>query len=85
MTKFSCPVNYNLNNCSSKEYGLTCDTCFHNKDDPNEKEIEERLTPSELKAVNQGLKEARLIRQGKMKRRTWDDLIKEMKKEEWIL
>jgi len=27
--KFSCPVNYKLDNCSSKEYGLTCDTCFH--------------------------------------------------------
>jgi len=26
-----CPVNYNWNNCSSKDYGLTCDTCVHNK------------------------------------------------------
>jgi hypothetical protein len=26
---FKCPVNYELDNCSSKEYGLTCDTCFH--------------------------------------------------------
>ena len=24
-----CPVSNNINNCSSKEYGLTCDTCYH--------------------------------------------------------
>ena len=27
---FNCPIDYNLDKCSSKEYGLTCDTCFHN-------------------------------------------------------
>ena len=26
---FNCPIDYNLDKCSSKEYGLTCDTCFH--------------------------------------------------------
>jgi hypothetical protein len=26
---FKCPVNYDINNCSSKEYGLACKTCFH--------------------------------------------------------
>jgi len=24
--------SYNINNCSSKEYGLTCETCFHMDD-----------------------------------------------------
>ena len=28
---FNCPIDYNLDKCSSKEYGLTCDTCFHSK------------------------------------------------------
>lgn len=27
-----CPVDYDINSCSSKEYGLTCETCFHSKD-----------------------------------------------------
>jgi hypothetical protein len=27
----TCPINYDLDNCSSKEYGLTCETCFHNE------------------------------------------------------
>jgi len=31
--KFKCPVDYKLDDCSSKEYGLTCDTCFHTKKD----------------------------------------------------
>ena len=26
-----CPVNYNLKECSSNEYGLTCDTCVNKK------------------------------------------------------
>lgn len=26
---FKCPLDYNIDKCSSKEYGLTCDTCFH--------------------------------------------------------
>jgi len=30
--KFGCPINYNLNECSSREYGLTCETCFHMDD-----------------------------------------------------
>jgi hypothetical protein len=30
---FKCPVDYDINNCSSKEYGLTCDTCFHSEDE----------------------------------------------------
>lgn len=25
----SCSVSYNLDQCSSKEYGLTCETCYH--------------------------------------------------------
>lgn len=25
----SCLVNYNLDQCSSNEYGLTCKTCYH--------------------------------------------------------
>jgi hypothetical protein len=29
---FSCPVDYKIDDCSSKEYGLTCETCFHCKD-----------------------------------------------------
>ena len=24
-----CPINYDYDNCSSKEYGQTCDTCCH--------------------------------------------------------
>lgn len=24
-----CPINYDYDNCSSKEYGYTCDTCCH--------------------------------------------------------
>jgi len=31
--EFKCPVDYKLDDCSSKEYGLTCDTCFHTKKD----------------------------------------------------
>jgi len=27
--KLKCPVDYDLNNCSSNDYGLTCETCFH--------------------------------------------------------
>ena len=70
--KFKCPVNYDLENCSSKEYGLTCETCFHMEDT-------EIFTPSELKAIHYDLKEAKLIRQGKMKKRTWDELVEENK------
>ena len=29
---FNCPIDYNLDKCSSKEYGLTCDTCFHSEE-----------------------------------------------------
>jgi hypothetical protein len=36
---FKCPVDYDINNCSSKEYGLTCDTCYH-KDDPEFNKIQ---------------------------------------------
>jgi hypothetical protein len=25
----SCPINYDLNKCSSKEYGLICDSCVN--------------------------------------------------------
>lgn len=27
----TCPVNFDLSKCSSKDYGLTCKTCFHHK------------------------------------------------------
>jgi hypothetical protein len=27
----TCPLNYNLEQCSSNDYGLTCDTCEHTK------------------------------------------------------
>lgn len=27
----SCPINYDLDKCSSKEYGLSCETCCHGK------------------------------------------------------
>ena len=36
--KFKCPVDYDINNCSSKEYGLTCNTCFHILEDQNKKD-----------------------------------------------
>lgn len=26
---FKCPVDYKIEDCSSKDYGLTCDTCYH--------------------------------------------------------
>lgn len=29
----NCPINYDWENCSSKEYGYTCDTCYHWKKD----------------------------------------------------
>lgn len=28
----TCPIKYNLDQCSSKEYGLMCDTCIHYQD-----------------------------------------------------
>lgn len=31
--KFGCPIDYDLKNCSSSDYGLTCDTCFHKDDE----------------------------------------------------
>lgn len=27
--EFKCPVDYQLKDCSSSDYGLTCDTCHH--------------------------------------------------------
>lgn len=29
MMDVGCSINYNINECSSKEYGLTCATCYH--------------------------------------------------------
>lgn len=26
---FGCPVDYDIDKCSSKEFGLACDTCYH--------------------------------------------------------
>jgi hypothetical protein len=26
---YGCPVNYELEKCSSNEYGFTCETCIH--------------------------------------------------------
>ena len=66
--KFKCPVDYNLENCSSKEYGLTCETCFHTED----KQEERPCTPSE--SLIQSLKEMKLTRQGKLPKKSWNDL-----------
>jgi len=46
--KFKCPVNYNINNCSSKEYGLTCETCFHSED--------EEYLIKQIKQLKEGIK-----------------------------
>ena len=35
--KDSCIINMDYNNCSSKEYGLTCDTCVNNRDKTKQK------------------------------------------------
>lgn len=32
----NCPIDYDLENCSSKEYGLDCSTCIHWKKDIDE-------------------------------------------------
>ena len=44
----TCPIDYNLENCSSNEYGLTCDTCEHVK---SFKHIS-GLTPQEVKVMD---------------------------------
>lgn len=31
--KSKCPVDYELKNCSSSNYGLTCEICFHKDDE----------------------------------------------------
>jgi len=31
--KFGCLIDYDLKNCSSSCYGLTCETCFHKDDE----------------------------------------------------
>ena len=31
---FSCPVDYDINKCSSKEHHLTCETCYHTRREP---------------------------------------------------
>jgi len=74
--KFKCPVDYDINNCSSKEYGLTCETCFHTQiqDDKNEGR---HCTP--LESLEQSLKEIKLMREGKMPKKTWNELKEENK------
>ena len=32
MDQYGCPVNYDISRCSSQEYGLTCETCWHMED-----------------------------------------------------
>jgi len=72
--KFKCPVDYNINNCSSKEYGLTCETCFHNDD---AKDDERHCVPYE--SLEQSLKEMKLMREGKLPKKTWNELKLELK------
>ena len=74
--KFKCPVYYDIDNCSSKEYGLTCETCFHSDDAKDEKRY---CTPSE--SLEQSLKEMKLMREGKLPKKTWNKRIIERKKE----
>jgi len=74
--KFKCPINYDINNCSSKQYGLTCETCFHMDDNKDEKKY---CTPSE--SLEQSLKEMKLMREGKIPKKSWNDLKEELKKE----
>ena len=73
--KFKCPVNYDINNCSSKEYGLTCETCFHMDDNVIDNE-ERYCTPYE--SLEQSFKEMKLMREGKLKKKSWDELKEEI-------
>lgn len=45
LTKVNCSVNWDINQCSSKEYGYTCRTCAHY----NPFEILKRIVKEDMK------------------------------------